>query len=170
MTWTKESQRHKLSKLGVKTTQNIKKLRIDSTDAFIIIESWKSRFIKIPHLYGIAIGGSVAYRGWSENDVDIIPQFKKSFLNLSLEEQEKILMLVRNKIPDNINGFKTDKGFFEIVNEFGMIEYFGNIDDLSGDDQLYLNMYSTASQMINELDLYREEQPDNIKSVTVFQT
>jgi len=83
---------------------------------------------KIPLVYGLGIGGGLSYRGHTSHDVDLIPLLKKGFLKKSKAQQRDILYKIAAVTPNKICDLPVDKGFFEVVTEYGTLEKYGSFD------------------------------------------
>lgn len=121
----------------------------------------QKRLCRINTFHSLGIGGGMAYRGWSKNDIDLIPKVTRSFLKKSKREQWNILSRICNELPDDINGLPVDKSFFEVVDEYGFLISYGIISREG------IELVDSASNLPDDL-IMKEGQGDYIESIEVF--
>jgi len=122
----------------------------------------KRTLCSIPHFYGLGIGGGLSYRGSTTNDIDLIPFLKKSFKDISQYKQWQIINRIASALPNSMFGLPVDKGFFQVVDRYGFLDKFGQVDTSS--KSVILTDY--ASEFDDDL-LMREGQ-ESIESIEVF--
>ena len=127
------------------------------------VHKLKSKLCTVPHLYGIAVGGSLSYRGWSNHDVDLVPLFKTSFRMISNDKQWKILGKVHDILPNTINGLAVDKGFFEVVDQYGFLKNYGHIDSIN---EPLIHFYNYAWEFPDEIAMRPGQE--SIESIEIF--
>ena len=126
----------------------------------------KQKLCNIPHMYGLGIGGGLADRGHTSNDIDIILKFLQSFKKLTREQQEDIYYKACAATPERMFGLIVDKGFFDIVDDHGFTTDFGTYDDHE-----CTVMYAPYIQEIFEEDpakAGRHDTPDTVESIDVI--
>ena len=130
----------------------------------IATDTLTTSLCEIPTFMALAVGGSIAYKGQSCNDVDLIPQFSKEFITLNHDEQLAILGKVSQHLPKTVKNVPVDHTFFEIINEYGSLEKYGMIDN---EIEPIVSFFDYASELPDEV-LFREGQKDNIENIEVL--
>lgn len=125
-------------------------------------KSLHKKLCKVPHFWGIGIGGGLSYRGETENDIDLIPKFTSSFLDLTEKKQIELLERVHELLPDILFGLPVDKGFFEVVGEYDSLIKFGQIDMDAGSP-----IFKDYAWDFDD-DLLMREGQESIENIEVF--
>ncbi len=123
----------------------------------------KKNLCSIPTFKSLAVGGSLAYKGESTNDVDLIPQFSKKFMEYDHEEQAILLGRVADALPKHIRKLPVDLTFFEIVDEDGFLHKYGMTEV---EVEPLIQFYDYASELPDEI-VMRKDQ-NTIENIEVL--